>query len=177
MGHQPRDSTIAIEERVYPQEPMVSRSGGEHQVGLPKASVNISKTMQEARHGTGTDGEMIADSNVPKAQLAGHNTMALLRLRIFHPKQIVRQQFAEAPMDFADSLNAERPDAGEAAFIDPLLDRNVGFRLKLQVSLSPVVTKVIAERSFYIDRMRVMALNEVRVVTVHRANEVGESGE
>ena len=80
-------------------------------------------------------------------------------------------------MDFADAFHAERPDSCEAAFIDPVLDGDMRLRLKLQVPLSPVLAIVIAERPLYIDRMRVMALNEVRVRAIHCANKVGEGSE
>ncbi|HEX4580564.1 MAG TPA: hypothetical protein VH139_00815 [Acidobacteriaceae bacterium] len=120
---------------------------------------------------------MIADSNVARSQFSGYDPLTLLGLRIFHPEKIFGKQRTESPMDFTDSLETKRADRFETAFIDPLLDCDVGCCFELQIPFSRVPTVIISERSFDIHRVRVMAFDEIRVVTVHRPNEAGEIGQ
>ena len=46
----------------------------------------------------------------------------------------------------------------------------------LKVPCLPVLTVVVSKGSFDIDWVRVMPLDEVRVVTIHRTHEGGKGG-
>jgi hypothetical protein len=143
---------------------------------LPSRNGCIRKAVQEARHGTGADGDVTANSNVPLAQFARHDPLAFPGLRIFYPKKVVRKQRAEPPVSFTDSLGAEGADSLEAAFVNPFLDRDMGFRFELKVPFPSLLAVIVSERSLDIDRVRVVSLDEVRVVAVHRSNQSGKRG-
>jgi len=53
----------------------------------------------------------------------------------------------------------------------------MSFGFDLQIALPPVLAIVVLQRAFDIHRMRVVPLNEIRVIAVHRAHEVRERGE
>jgi hypothetical protein len=142
MRHQPSDAAIAIKEWMYPQKAMVGGGDREHRICLSQIAVNLCKAFQEASHSTRADSDVIADANVSLAQLAGDDLLAFLGRRIFHPEKIFRKQRAEPPMNFTNSLGAERPDSFEAAFIDPLLDSDMGLRFELQIPFTPVLAVI-----------------------------------
>ena len=61
---------------------------------------------------------------------------------VFDSEKVVGQEFAEAAVDFADGLGCKRA-ALEGASVDPLLDSDVRFGLKLEVALLCVPAVVI----------------------------------
>ena len=77
-------------------------------------------------------------------------------------------------MKLDDSLGAEGMPDRQSSLVDPLLDGHVRFRLELQIALLSVVAVVILERTLDVDRMGIVALDQVRVVAVHRADQAGE---
>jgi hypothetical protein len=177
MRHQPCDAAIAIEEWMYPQKPMMGSGNREDRICLSEIAVDLCKAAQEAGHGARTDGHVMANANISFAQLAGYDSLTFLRRRIFYPKKIVRKQFAESPVRFTDSLGAERADSFEAAFIDPSLDRNMGRRFELEIPFLSVLAVVVSECSLDVHRVRIMTLDEIRVVTVHGTNKGGGRGQ
>ena len=62
----------------------------------------------------------------------------------------------------------------EATRIDPALYHNVRFCLKLQIALPGVRTVIVFECPLDVDRVCVMPLDQVAVVTVHGAHQVGQ---
>jgi hypothetical protein len=76
-------------------------------------------------------------------------------------------------MDLADR-GLRRGPSGDSARIDPGLDIHVGAGFELQVSFGWILAVVVSERPLDIDRMRIVAFDEIAVVAVHRANQVGK---
>ena len=64
--------------------------------------------------------------------------------------------------------------AFEAARVDPVLDGDMRLGFELEVALFGVLAVVALERALDIDRVRVVALDQVAVVAVHRPHEIGE---
>ena len=95
---------------------------------------------------------------------------------IFHPQQVVGQRGAEAMMDFSDQSAATgaplRPPA-----VDPLLDVDMRFGFELQVAFLGVLAVVALEGALDLDRVGIMAFDQIAVVAVHRPHEVGERSE
>ena len=119
---------------------------------------------------------MRADRDIAVAQFAGDDLDLLLGRRVFDPQQIFGQHFAEAAVDFADGVGRDGA-ALEAAAVDPLLDVDVRFGLELEVALLGVLAVVALEGALDIDRVRVVAFDQVAVVAVHRPHEIGERGQ
>jgi hypothetical protein len=57
MGHEPRDTAVAVSERVNPQNTVVRRRRSQNGLRPAKAAVDLLKTGHEARHGAGTNRE------------------------------------------------------------------------------------------------------------------------
>ena len=66
--------------------------------------------------------------------------------------------------------------AGGLAPVDHPLDLDVGAGFELQISLVLVLGKIAGERALDVDGQSVMALDEVRIVAVHRADQVAHPG-
>ena len=60
VRHQPRDTAVAIEERVNPGEAVVCRRRRDDSLGLAELAVDLFKALEEARHGGRADGDMDA---------------------------------------------------------------------------------------------------------------------
>jgi len=65
-------------------------------------------------------------------------------------------------MHLANAIDGRRP-AAKIAAIDPFLDRDVGFRFQLQVSLFGVLAIIVFESTLDLNRMRAVAFDEVAV--------------
>ncbi len=173
VRHQPRDAAVAVEERVNPGEAVMCRRRRKDRLGLAELAVDLFEALQKARHGGRADGDVPADRDIAVAQFAGDDLDLFFRRRVFDPEQIFGQQFAEAAMDFADGVRRDGA-ALETAAVDPLLDRDVRFGLELEVALLAVLAVVVLEGALDIDRVRVVPFDQVAVVAVHRAHEIGE---
>ena len=64
----------------------------------------------------------------------------------------------------------------ESAAVDPFLDGDVRFGFELEVALFGVVAVIALEGALDIDRVRVVPFDQIAVVAIHRAHEVGERG-
>src|ERR1700687_6427155 len=113
---------------------MMRRCGREDSLGLAEAAVDFFKPAQEARYGTGADGDVLADRTVAVAQFAGDHPVPLFGRRVLDPQEIGGQVFAETAMDLADGIGGDGA-AFEAAVIDPLLDGDVRSCFELEVAL------------------------------------------
>jgi hypothetical protein len=174
MGHQPCDAAIAVKEWVDPQKAVMGSGDRKDRICLSDIAVDIRKSVQKAGHGARTDGNVMAYANISFAQLAGDDALAFPGRWIFYPEKIFRKQCAESPMNVTDSFDAERADGFQATFIDPFLNCDMRFRFELQIPFPRVLAVVIPERSFYVDWVRVVSLDEVRVIAVHGTNEGGK---
>jgi hypothetical protein len=150
MRHQPRDAAVAVEERVYPREAVMRGGSGKDRLGLAEPAVHLLKASEKARNGRRADGDMLANPDISLAQLARDNLHTLVCVRVFDPEQVFRQQFAEAPVNLADGVRSDGAPP-YAAFVDPLLNRNVGLSFELEIALLGVAAIVALERAFNVD--------------------------
>ena len=67
--------------------------------------------------------------------------------------------------------------AFEAAAVDPALDVDMRFGLQLEIAFFGVLAVVALEGALDLDRVGVVAFDQVAVVAVHRAHEIGERGQ
>src|SRR3546814_7925408 len=104
---------------------------------------------------------MAPDLHVRHAQRTGNHSPAFLRLWVDHPKQIIRQPFAEAAMQLTQPLDGCGA-AIESAFIDPCLHGNVSFGFELEVTLLGIAAVVALEGPLDIDRMGIVPLDQIR---------------
>jgi hypothetical protein len=77
-------------------------------------------------------------------------------------------------MKLDDALGTDGPAHGQAAVVDPLLDGHVRLGLDLKVPFIPILAVVVLERTFDVDRVGVVAFNQIRVVAAHGAHEACE---
>ena len=173
MRHQPRHAPVAVEEGVNPQQAVMGSGRGENRVRLAETAIGGRETLQETGHGARAHGAMPADPDMAFAQRAGHDPDALLRVRLFDPEQVVGQVLAKPAVDFHEALGREGAVLQPAA-VDPFLDVDMGPGLELQGPLFGFGAVVFPERAFDIDRMGVVALNQVAVVAIHGADERGK---
>lgn len=177
MGDQAGDAAVAVEKWVDPEQAVVDGCGGEDGFRFAGLAVDLGEALQKTGDGAGADGDVVADADVAVAKLTGNNGDAFLRRGVFGPEQIRGEEFAEATVDFADSFLRCGLLGGECAGVDPLLDGDVGGCFALEIALVGVGAEVVVEGAFDVDGVGVAAFDEVGVVAVHRADEVGEGGE
>src|SRR5579871_2596468 len=89
---------------------------------------------------------------------------------VFNPQHLWRQSLTESAMDLPDALSSGGP-ALEAAFIDPLLDGDMSLRFYLQVTFLCILAVVALQGALNVDRMGIVALDEVAVIAVHRSDQ------
>ena len=176
MRHQPRHAPVAVQERVYPQQPVVRCRRRDDGLCLAEAAIGSFELIQETGQGAGADRDVLPDPHIPGPQSSRDHVHPLTAVGIFDPEQRIGQQLTESPVDLADSLRGERTVLQPAA-VDPALDRDVCPGFKLEVALFSVCAVVLVQRALDIHRVGVMPLDQVAVVTVHRPHEVGERGE
>ncbi len=70
---------------------MMRRTSAQDRIRLAEMVVNFLETLQKARYGAGTDGDMITDPDVFPPQFAGDDPYAFFRFRVLHPQQILGQ--------------------------------------------------------------------------------------
>ena len=91
-------------------------------------------------------------------------------------QQIVGQRLAEAAVDLCDRVGSDAA-AFEASGVDPALDVDMRFGFQLEVAFFGVLTVVALEGALDLDRVGVVAFDQIAVVAVHRPHEIGERGQ
>jgi hypothetical protein len=86
---QTRDASVAIHKRMYPQQPVVSRSNRKDRLGLAGISIDLSEAVHETHQGSGADGDMAADPYVTVPQLARNDSDPLAGRRVFNPQELI----------------------------------------------------------------------------------------
>ena len=76
-------------------------------------------------------------------------------------------------MDLADGVRRDGL-AGKGPLVDPPLHGDMRPRLKLQVALLQIGAVVVPQRPLDVDRVGVVAFDEIRVVAVHRPDQIGQ---
>ena len=79
-------------------------------------------------------------------------------------------------MDFPDAIACDRAPL-QAATVDPFLDGDMRFRFELQIALVGILAVVVLQRALDIDRVSVVPFDQVAVVAVHRAHQIGKRGQ
>ena len=77
-------------------------------------------------------------------------------------------------MDCADALWSQGSATAEAAGVDPGLNADMRLSFELEIALASILTLVVLERALDVARVSIMPLDEIRVVAVHRTDQVGE---
>jgi hypothetical protein len=99
VRHEASHASVAVEEGVHPEQPVVSGGGRNEAVDRAEAAVYLAEPSKEARQRPGTDRDVLADLHVSPAQLARHDARPLAGIRVVDPEQVFRQVPAEPPMD------------------------------------------------------------------------------
>lgn len=152
---------------------MVGGRSPHDRFGPAEAPVDLFEPHQEAGDRSRADRDELSHLHIPMPQLARHHDGLFPRVGVADPQEIRRQQLPESAMDFAQTCRRDG-SSGEPPSIDPRLNGNMRPGLELEIPLARIGAVVVAQRSLDIDRMRVVPLNQVRVVAVHRSNEIGE---
>jgi len=72
---------------------------------------------------------------------------------------------------------AARGAPAQGTFIDPFLDSDVRPGFELEVALAGIPAVITHEGALDVDRMCVMALDEIAVIAVHRPDQRGQRGD
>jgi hypothetical protein len=80
-------------------------------------------------------------------------------------------------VNLADAFHGKSTPSTQPAAVHPLLYLNVRLGFELQVAFNWVLAVVVLERSLDVYGVRIMSLNKIRVVAVHRAHEIGKRGQ
>jgi hypothetical protein len=136
-------------------------------------TVDVIETFEEAGDCSGADCKMAADFDVARSKFSGSHGNALPGLRIFTEEEVLRKEFAEASVGFANSFDGGGT-AMESTIVDPLLDGDVGAGLLLQIALAGISAVVLVQGSFDVDGVGVMAFDQVAVVAVHGSDKGGQ---
>src|SRR6266436_10425756 len=115
MRHQAGNPSVAVKEWVNPQEAVMRCRRTQNRVRPIQVAVDFLKTFQETRQRSRADGDMVTDLYISPTQFAGHYLYTYFRVRVLHPQQIFGQFFAEALMNFTDTLACDRAPFQTAA--------------------------------------------------------------
>ena len=118
---------------------------------------------------------MPANPNRALTQAAGDHLVPFLRVGIFHPEQVSRELFAKAPMQF-DEPTERRGTALGPTLVNPFLHRDMRLRLELEVAPLRIAAVIALQGALDIDRMGIVALDQVAVIAVHRPDELRQRG-
>jgi hypothetical protein len=91
---------------------------------------------------------MAANLHIETPQFSGHHANTLSGFRIFYKEKIVRQQFTEAAMNFADALSSYRTAAGQPPASTHCCTAMCVPRLNLQIALAGIAAVLAPERLF-----------------------------
>jgi hypothetical protein len=64
MGHQAGHASVAIQERVNPQQPVVSRCRRKNRFGFSESAVDPLEALQKAHGRARTDGDMLSNLDI-----------------------------------------------------------------------------------------------------------------
>ncbi len=165
MGDHARDAAVEVDERVDPDKAVVGAGCGDDRAASALQPVHLAHVRQKARHGAGAGGDVLADLDKVRSEFARDNR-DLGAVWPVRDEQFRRQVLAEAPVDFAQAFGRKRV-VGQAARVDPALHLDVGDGFKLKVPFLGIGAEVLVQGAFDIDRVGVVALDQVRVVAVH----------
>lgn len=110
-------------------------------------------------------------------RFCGDDAYAFPACGIFDPEKIIGQRLAKPAVDFADRLGRDNLAGFETALVNPALNLNMCFGFDLQVAFFPVLAVIVLQRAFDINRVRIVPLDEIRVITIHGTDKVRERGE
>ena len=167
MGHQAGDAPVTVEKRVNPEKSVMSGRDGEDAVHLAEPAIGGFEALKEAGQCAGAHRNMPADYHVAITQRTWDHPASLPRFRVLCPEQFFGQQRAEAAMNFSEAVD-RRGAAGQAALIDPFLDRDMGLGFNPEVPLLGIGAVILLQCSLDIDRMCIVAFDQIAVVAIRR---------
>jgi hypothetical protein len=91
------------------------------------------------------------------------------------PKKVIRQPFAEHAVNPLDELRRYDGEEGLSAIDDPR-DFDMGDGFALKVALFRVGSVVACQCPVDIDRVCLVALDQVRILAVHRSDQIAYTG-
>ena len=110
-------------------------------------------------------GDMLTNDTIAVPAHAGLHANALTVLRRFDPQQLIGEHLCRTPADFTDARMGRGP-ARQSALINPPLDRNLGARFQLEIPLARFIAIVVLHGALDINRVRIMALDQARIITI-----------
>lgn len=104
---------------------------------------------------------------------AGHDLLPRAGSGVLDPEHGLGELLTESPMNFPDCVGGCRTSS-ESARVDPGLHGDVRPRLELQIAFPRLGAVVREQCPLDVHGVGVMALDEIAVVAVHRADEMGQ---
>ena len=74
MGYESCDTPVAIEKRVYPQQPVMRRRSRYYFFSSSQTAVGVLKMSEESRHCAGGDRDMLTNAHIAISQLTRHHS-------------------------------------------------------------------------------------------------------
>lgn len=93
---------------------------------------------------------------------------------VFFMKYWKAPALPKGSVNLANCLNCKSKSTFEHAAVDPLLHGNVRLGFELEIALACILAIVILERALDVDRVCIVAFDEVGIVAVHRPHQVGK---
>ena len=173
MSEKARHPAIAIKEWVDPSETMM-RSGGGNDAGERRQSagaIDFLETSKELRESNPMRSDVPADFHNGLTKSSGLHLFfaAILRPDVL---ELVGKPMVEFPVNPTEELgcaNIRWSRCGET-FLDQKLDFDVGFVFELKCAQGRIDGEVLSKCSLDVGRVRVVPLDQVGVVAVHRAD-------
>ena len=152
---------------------MVRRRHRKDGFRLAETSVDRFETRHESFNGTGTHREVAAYFHIGFTPPARLDASLLFGVGGLAPQKRLGEFRTESPVNLPDAI-CGRCAPREPSIVNPRLHSDVGACLKLEISFSWLGAVVREECPLDVHWVRVVTLNEVAVVAVHRADESGK---
>ena len=177
VREEPNHPSIAVEEGMDPSQPMVRCRGGHDPLQLSKTGwlVGLREAREEPFERTMMRRYMAPNLNLPRPQLP-RNHRALLAVRPTNPTQLERKSLVELAVDPAQESG--RTDSQRRVISEPLFHQALHFNVREALLLElllllGITARVGTQRTLDLDGMCAVSLDEVRVVAVHRSEQLG----
>ena len=177
MGHESRYTSVTVVERMYPQDAMVGSRNCNDGLRLGQLFIvvggpeSIEKNRQigcQRRHVT-------PDLHFAVTKFARDNPYPCTCVSVLDPQQFIRQPATEL---LVNPLYVRRR-IGRLLRVIPVIDQTLDLDMRASFKLQDASFRirgiVVRQSGIDVARVSIVALDEVRVVAIHRAHEVANA--
>ena len=158
---------------MHPEHPVVRTGRADYALQAALPAVRFVQAVQKPRNRSRADGYMAPDLDVSRPQFTGDDRNGFAGDGVLYAQKLRRQQFAEAPVQFRQRF-WRCGMRGQSAPVDPELHFDMRPCFQLQVAPYRIVAVIARQGPLDVDRMRVMAFDQIAVIAVHRPDQVGK---